>query len=221
MRIVLPLICFLASSCTTVVHNYVPETIRFSYPEIGRTVEARLGEPLLDQGMQINEDVMYVNSEFTAALYLVRPGRFIKAGEDENYEFYAQDASEAFSIYTNRGSSASSSASVRLNKSDGEFCIVRGGDLTICSQGAQYRKAKEQRFEQNSFRKTLIYSGRVGDRIRVSYREFADGMARAAFTNDVEYDLSIGSKIGYSSAEIEVISATNTLITYQVISNFQ
>jgi len=215
------LVASLLSACASVKHNYSPQSVRFSYPEIGAVVEARLGEPLLDQGRRIEEDVLYVTNEFSPALYVVRPGRFIKIGEDEKYEFYKQDVSEGFSIYTGNGSSASSSASLRINKNNGEACILRSGDLTICSKEAQYRREKEQRFTSSNFRKTLIYSGRVGDKIRLSYREFSNGMARDAFTNEVEYDFSNGSKIGYSSAEIEIISATNTLIKYRVISNFE
>jgi len=208
------------SGCATVVHNYVPQVTSFSLPEIGIEVEARLGEPLLDQGLFVEDEVLQTTNEFTGALYLVRPGKFIKTGEDADYEHYRQDIISGLSIFTGRGSSASSTASIRIRKSDGEFCIIRTGDLTICPDSASFQKSKEQRITENNFRKTLIYSGRVGDKVRVSYREFADGMARSAFTNEVEYDLSTGSTIGYASAEIEVISATNTSIRYKVISNF-
>lgn len=220
LLLVLSLSTFLFA-CASVKYNYSPESVRFSYPEVGSVVEARLGEPLLDQGQRIEEDVLYVTSEFNPARYVVRPGKFIKIGEDEEYEFYKQDVIEGFSIYTGGGSSASSSASLRINKANGDACILRAGDLTICSSDAQYRKEKDHRFTSSNFRKTLIYSGRVGNKIRLSYREFSNGMARNAFTNEVEYDLSRGSEIGYSTAEIEVISATNTLIKYRVISNFE
>lgn len=215
------LVASMLSSCASVKHNYSPQSIRFSYPEVGTVVEARLGEPLLDQGRRIEEDVLYVMNEFSPALYVVKPGRFIKIGEDEKYEFYKQDVNKGLSIYTGNGSSVSSSASLRIDKNDGEACILRSGDLTICSHEAQYRREKEQRLTSSDFRKTLIYSGRVGNKIRLSYREFSNGIARDAFTNEVEYDLSNGSKIGYLSAELEVISATNTLIKYRVISNFE
>ncbi|EJI85939.1 hypothetical protein AEST_10210 [Alishewanella aestuarii B11] len=45
-------------------------------------------------------------------------------------------------------------------------------------------------------------------------------MARAAFSTDVEYDLNESNIIGYAGARLEVISATNTEITYKVLKHF-
>jgi hypothetical protein len=45
-------------------------------------------------------------------------------------------------------------------------------------------------------------------------------MARPAFNNNVEYDLSESMLIGYKGAKIEVIEANNQYIKYKVIQNF-
>ena len=66
----------------------------------------------------------------------------------------------------------------------------------------------------------MIYSGRVGDKIKAGYREFSNNLARPAFNNDVEYDLRESSVIGYKGARIEVVEATNEHIKYKVIQNF-
>jgi len=60
----------------------------------------------------------------------------------------------------------------------------------------------------------------VGNKLKISYREFNNNMARAAFNTDVEYDLSESAIIGYAGARIEVIDATNTDIKYKIIKNF-
>ena len=73
---------------------------------------------------------------------------------------------------------------------------------------------------EDSFQQTLIYSGRVGDKINVGYREFSNSMARPAFNNDVEYDLSESRIIGYKGARLEIIKATNESIKYRVLNNF-
>lgn len=65
-----------------------------------------------------------------------------------------------------------------------------------------------------------MYSGKVGNKINIAYREFSGGMARGAFSNVAEYDLSESKTIGYQGAQIDVIEATNQLIRYKVISNF-
>jgi hypothetical protein len=66
----------------------------------------------------------------------------------------------------------------------------------------------------------LIYNGRIGDKINVGYREFSNSLARPAFNNDVEYDLSASRTIGYKGAQIEVIDANNNSITYRVLRTF-
>ena len=60
----------------------------------------------------------------------------------------------------------------------------------------------------------------MGSRLRIGYREFSGDLARPAFNNDVEYDLTESSVIGYKGARIEVIEATNEHIRYRVIRTF-
>jgi len=70
------------------------------------------------------------------------------------------------------------------------------------------------------FYQELIYNGRTGDAVRFLYREFANDMARPAFSQDVQYDLREGSTVGFKGARIEVLDATNVNIKYRVLSHF-
>jgi hypothetical protein len=70
------------------------------------------------------------------------------------------------------------------------------------------------------FQQTLLYNGRIGNRIALGYREFSGQVARPAFSNEVSYDLSESSIVGYKGARIEIIKATNTEVTYKIISGF-
>ena len=99
--------------------------------------------------------------------------------------------------------------------------MARGaGGKIYAAENAPFRRVKATVMDRDSFQQTLIYSGKVGNRISLSYREFAGGIARGAFTNTAEYDLSESNTIGYQGAQIEVIEATNQLIRYRVVSNF-
>ena len=71
----------------------------------------------------------------------------------------------------------------------------------------------------DSFQQTLIYSGKLGNKIKIGYREFSNNQARPAFNNDVEYDLSESAVIGYKGARLEIVGATNETIKYRVIQN--
>ncbi|GGY85425.1 hypothetical protein [Marinobacter zhanjiangensis] len=74
---------------------------------------------------------------------------------------------------------------------------------------------------EDSFRKELVYLGRSGDTIQLSYREFYNNMARPAFSNNIQYDLGDSDVIGFQGARFKVLSATNTFFTYEVMKHLQ
>lgn len=99
--------------------------------------------------------------------------------------------------------------------------IVTIFNVHVDSKGnGNVSRVKLPTLAHNSFQQTLIYSGRIGDRITLGYREFSNNMARPAFNNDVEYDLNESKIVGYKGARVEVIKATNQEIKYKVLSNF-
>ena len=83
-----------------------------------------------------------------------------------------------------------------LRKEEGaKLCVITIFGGSACYEG-EYERKKQLSERGNSFQQTLIYSGRVGEKINVGYREFSSNSARPAFNNDVEYDLSSSSTIG-------------------------
>ena len=60
----------------------------------------------------------------------------------------------------------------------------------------------------------------VGNKINIGYREFQGGMARAAFSNEVEYDLSESKTIRYKGAVLDIMDANNQSITFKLTRNF-
>jgi hypothetical protein len=83
-----------------------------------------------------------------------------------------------------------------------------------------FERVKKPILTHDSFQQTLIYSGKVGNKINIGYREFSNNLARPAFNNNVEYDLSDSAVIGYKGAQLEIIEATNQYIKYRVFRNF-
>ena len=107
-----------------------------------------------------------------------------------------------------------------VDKSDLEFCVITWTNAYTCDDDVIYEKTMLPVIAEDSFQQTLIYNGKVGDKINIGYREFQSNRARAAFSNEVEYDLSDSNIIGYKGAQLEIIKATNQSIEYRVISNF-
>ena len=75
--------------------------------------------------------------------------------------------------------------------------------------------------QSTSFRRELVYSGVSQGTVSILYREFNNDMARPAFSQDLRYDLSQGSVIGYKGARFEVLKADNIGITYRVLSHLE
>ncbi|WKZ32962.1 MAG: hypothetical protein QY316_00720 [Thermodesulfobacteriota bacterium] len=73
-------------------------------------------------------------------------------------------------------------------------------------------------YEKGSFKSELLYNGKSGDTIKVSYREYKDDLARPSFYQDISYDLSESTEIGFKKMKIEVLKATNSSIEYIVKS---
>ena len=70
------------------------------------------------------------------------------------------------------------------------------------------------------FKQDFIYNGKVGNAIKFTYREYADDLARPAFTQDLQYDLTESSIIGFKGLRLEILSATNIKIQYKVLSYY-
>lgn len=98
----------------------------------------------------------------------------------------------------------------------------------IGSMGAYWSEPPQQKFEvlsdyrsliisKNELRQELVYSGKSGSTIKVSYREFSGDMARPAFTQDLTYDLAESKEIAFRSIVIKVVEATGGKIKYKVV----
>jgi len=77
-------------------------------------------------------------------------------------------------------------------------------------------------FDENSFKYDALYQGKIDNKIKISFREFKNNIARPAFTQNIDYELEKSGTtiIGFKGLRIEVINVTNTSITYRVIKDY-
>ena len=89
---------------------------------------------------------------------------------------------------------------------------------------------KEWIQNRDYLREELIYSGTSGQTLKAIYREFFGDFVgvpygnsgwriKQAFTQELQYDLDSSSIIGFRSLQIEIVEATNSSITFKVISD--
>jgi len=208
------------TACAVPKYNYAPAYVAISEPPINSTTSVRIGDTMLRQGRFREHDVLVLRAprEISWA-YTLHPGYYLKDGEDESAEFYSPAPGEGGGRIE-KAFIADPSKSVMAKKSTPELCVVTIFNAASCNQVNDITRTKRPVLADDSFQQTLIYNGRVGSKINIAYREFSNSMARPAFNNNVEYDLSESKVIAYKGAELEVLEATNQQITFRLIRNF-
>jgi hypothetical protein len=198
---------------------YMPSAESFSVPALGQIASATPGEKMLSQGRNRVYESLDIQQPIAVGAFRLPPGRYIKESESAQAEFFAWDE---VTNPTRGGISSNGDTlkSIVVLKNGKAICVQTFTSRIYCEDGFSVPRTRTAVVDQASFQATLIYSGRVGNKISLSYREFNDGLARAAFTNTAEYDLSESSIVVYKGAQIEVLEATNQFIRYRVLKNF-
>ncbi|QSR34781.1 hypothetical protein CFI10_07195 [Marinobacterium iners] len=187
----------------------------FDSPEIGRVVTAGVGEQMLSKGLVYEQTVLTISKPIGGAQYQIHPSQYPQIGYDDKWTFYSAAGVTRMSL-----ADPITALGVPKGKPQTVCTISPIFGTSTCYKGS-YKIEKRSIVGKESFQQTLLYSGRVGNKINISYREFSNSMARPAFNNEVEYDLSVSNVIGYKGASIEVINADNSSITYRVVRNFR
>jgi hypothetical protein len=210
------------TGCASVNYNYTPTTKLQGLPPKGEIITIPVGDPLLTQGLVTVFDIIEVPKPTKVSVIVVGNGNYRKVGADKNFEYYTTYTNEKSGKF---GGSARiyGSITIRIETKTGTTCFI-GDGYKMCPTPAvklEYTKSTDTSLSQTDLQQTLLYNGKVGNRINIGYREFRGDLARPAFSNDVEYDLSESAIIAYKGASLEVIEANNRSIKYKVISNFR
>lgn len=206
--------------CATPKYNYVPKVEHFSEPAVGSVNTAYVGEPMLHQGTAEEHDAIQLLGELKVGMmgYTLMPGQYIKHGQDADAEYYIPGGSQPGHVI--KAALADPWKSIMVKKGRPSVCVISAFNTAMCNDNAQFRRIKVATSGSSTFQQTLLYNGSVGNKVNVGYREFSSNMARPAFNNDVEYDMSSSNIIGYKGARIEVLRATNEYIQFRVLQHF-
>jgi len=206
--------------CATPSYNYTPTTQEINKPPVGVISTASLGDHMLTQGLMVQQDAIYISDMVKLGGYKLTSGYFAKQGEDEKYEHYkVSGGSDGGTII--KGVLNDPPMSLVVRQSDNALCVMTVFNVVASCNSAPFERKNWSSASKNSFQQTLIYNGKVGQKINIGYREFSSDLARPAFNNDVEYDLSESKQIGYKGALIDVLDANNQEIKYKVIKSFK
>lgn len=192
--------------------------------EIGQTIVTRTNLTVYPAVTVGNTTSIFIkqsalNNRWSGTI-IINAGNFRKTGENAEGGFYA-DPNGKFNF---------SAGTVKclcgvfvpndLSKSPSLFTYhtaMGAQGYEIGDTPIEITKSTYEVWGKDSLKKELIYGGLSQKAISISYREFIDGTARPAFTQDLKYDLSEGDVIGFRGARFQVIKATNTSIKYKIL----
>jgi hypothetical protein len=211
----------ICAGCATPTYNYSPKRVDISEPPLNSSNVAQVGDVMIRQRKYTEHDAIYLPQDTHVGFigtYTLRRGFYLKQGEDDTTAYYLPSPVEGGQII--KGPIADPPKIVQAYRTEPKLCVVTVFNVSTCKEGAAFERKTQPIESRDSFQQALIYSGKVGNKINVGYREFSGNMARPAFNNQVEYDLNDSKFIGYKGARIEVLEATNEHIRYKVLRNF-
>lgn len=211
-------ITLVLSACTIMNTPYRPVASDISKPGLGEFATAYLGEELLIQGNVAEYEAIKlpVDSVVRDGISL-RAGVYLKMGSGDTSDYYAPSADTGAKVI---GPRTVNLGAIQVYRDGQVVCAVSKQWVSVCNKKIQSERIRFPLVRTDTFQQSLIYNGRAGSKINLAYREISGGVAKPAFSNTVEYDLSDSKTIGYRGARIEVIEATGELIQYRVLENF-
>lgn len=173
----------------------------YTFPAIGQLATRGVGDNLVEQGTGLLVPEFELAQDANVGNSKIPKGRYDYETENGTRIWFESGGQHFY-----------------INKADQTVCID-GKDCTKIEYTLN-KKLSPGTLSANSFQQTLLYNGKIGNKITLAYREFSSGVARSAFSNSVDYDLSESSIVGYKGVRLEVVKATNTELTYRVLSGF-
>lgn len=200
------------------------------FPKFNEVKIVEVGENLYEKINQKSHDTYKVklleNTSATLALGgSIRTNK--KLNEYSNADLYHWQGKKALCI--NAGIYMSKSTYICLVdiNDNGYFSIAtysyKDTKYPLKNNAKYHITPKKPTYNSDSFKYVALYQGKVDNRIKISYREFKDNMARAAFTQNIEYELDADGTaiIGFKGLRIKVLKATNMDIEYKVLKDYK
>jgi hypothetical protein len=190
------------------------ESRYYTTPDIGVETTAFIGDSLIKEGRTSAQNAIFLNNNHgTRGWTAFHPAGIYKlVGKTNGSMIYQFDSLQ----YTGVGYRYPKI----IENPDGNVYlrVIIGRKLLDSSEYAKRQYVEES---GDDFEQTLIYTGKDGNVLRFTYREFVNDMARSSFTIDALYDIKDDATIRFRGAVLEIISTDNQSITYRLLSGFK
>lgn len=194
-------------------------------PNIGETGNAQVGDPIISMAHTLSTPAISFRNACTFSEKYDRPGTGVVEYKVESGAVFTQDnMSNGVPGYC--GQSAQNTPP--LGFISGRHCVAVSGETLVPFPKSEMIVQSDCRVAasrvtveaSDSVKRELLYDGKSGTTLHLSYREFVKDLARPAFTQELSYDIRDDRIIGFKGARVEVIDANNTSLRYRVLSGF-
>ncbi len=217
-RVITVLLAILMAGCSTINYNFEAKTEFFTKPPIDEIVEVYVGDYMINQGKSVSTDYLVLAHSIDGISYDIPKGSYLRIGDYKGTPYFSVTSSRGLPV---RYLVGIIDPPIALHPKENEVCVTTDYAQVAQCYGGQFKIEERTVTGSQAFQQTLIYNGSVGEKINISYREFSDGIARNAFTNNVEYDMTKSNTINYKGSHIEVIGYDNTSIKFRVLKHFR
>jgi len=136
--------------------------------------------------------------------------------------FVKRSTIEGYSLYFNRDGNKTYGIALPDDGTQPKTFLNTGGiKIYTRKNEIKFTKITYPDAESSYFRQEFMYNGKSGNTVKFTYREYADDLARPAFTQDLQYDLNDSNIIGFKGLRVDVIKAGNVEITYKILKKFE
>lgn len=184
-------------------------TYQTTLPQMGTGLAIGIGEKMLLKSDAVETRALVLAQDQTLGEFIVRKGTYPQIADKVQYQTFGDV------VMATAAGAVAKQNKLHLFSKDGAMCLGRAPCAKFdCVMGVTTN------YPAASFQHTLIYSGGIGDKITVGYREFQRNVARPAFNNDVTYDLAESMILEYKGARLGVLHVSNAEIKYKVLEGF-
>lgn len=209
------------TGCASAPNYYSPTSSIVNVPEVNTQANVEVGQTMISKANLAKVPAVKLSTDYSEVVNFpgkttIHKGSLGLYATDEEGKYY-RDGTATYTMMGAAVPATNSGIFVPNDKTKPAVIYHRiSSGYKYGAEPVALTQAEIERWSRDSFKRELVYSGISDNTISILYREYYDNMARPAFSQDLKYDLSKGKTIGYKGARFEVISATNTELTYKV-----
>lgn len=227
MRVLIVTLAALALSGCSSAQMVSPSLSLIDHPQLEAISRVELGETLLEKSRLSTYEGLILENELQwgdgllLKRFTLSPGPLKARMKDAQFTYYFSDNMTAKDAIMGTSPYQGGGLCQAHDKTGPIKGFVVAGRCAL-NWGTTPQVRPTQIHDQNSpaRRQELIYNGRVGDSLKLLYREYSSDPMQPPLSQDLQYDLTTSAIIGFRGVRIEVVEASNTHLTYRVLTSF-